>query len=64
MWIHYITFTPSRRKDDDALIDLHLANGKLGQGQQVECYAVCEGSPMTNFRDHIKQGKITDEWFQ
>jgi hypothetical protein len=58
-WLSYITFTPSRRNDDDALID--FAKGKLGHGH--ECYLVTND----NFKDHInqgKKGKITDEWFK
>jgi hypothetical protein len=64
-WDSHITFTPSRRNDDDALIN--FAKGKLGQGH--ECYLVTND----NFKDHInqgkkgkkgKKGKITDEWFK
>lgn len=55
-WRSYIAFTPPGRNDDHALIG--FANGKLGQGH--ECYLVTND----NFKDHIKEGKITDEWFE
>lgn len=55
-WRSNIAFTPPGRNDDDAMIG--FAKGKLGQGH--ECYLVTNDL----FKDHIRQGKITDEWFK